>query len=80
MCLVCFLQYLGGVMGRTAAGACGARQGEYALTEDDKQEERPACRSRHDWRYYLCCKSSVRADLPSCVSSTKGGADVVTLH
>lgn len=44
-------------MGRTAAGACGARQGEYALTEGgDREEGRPPCHTQKDWRYYLCCE------------------------
>ncbi|KAK3865391.1 hypothetical protein Pcinc_028995 [Petrolisthes cinctipes] len=62
-------------MGRTAAGACGTRQGEYALTEGsggggggeengetkgdnvEKHGQQGKTRSRHDWRYYLCCFS-----------------------
>ncbi|XP_071551933.1 uncharacterized protein [Panulirus ornatus] len=60
MCLVCMLQYMGNAMGKGAAGACGARQGEYAVASNE-EEHQP--HSRYDWRYYLCCfsKSGERA-------------------
>ncbi|XP_037801148.1 phospholipase D alpha 1-like isoform X2 [Penaeus monodon] len=53
MCLLCMLQYMGIEMGKGAAGACGGRQGEYALGNQEEQYGG----SRHDWRYYLCCFS-----------------------
>lgn len=54
MCILCMIQYMGEAMGKGVVGACGARQGEYAVANE---EEERRLRSRHDWRYYLCCFS-----------------------
>ncbi|XP_045620568.1 uncharacterized protein [Procambarus clarkii] len=54
MCIVCMLQYMGTAMGKGAAGLCGAREGEYAITNEDENQHQ---HSQHDWRYYLCCFS-----------------------
>ncbi|KAK7078978.1 hypothetical protein SK128_002386 [Halocaridina rubra] len=58
MCVICMIQYMGEAMGKGVAGACGARQGEYAVASEEEQN-RP--RSQHDWRYYLCCFSTSAA-------------------
>ncbi|XP_064116971.1 uncharacterized protein LOC135222709 isoform X2 [Macrobrachium nipponense] len=56
MCILCMLQYMGEAMGKGVAGACGARQGEYEVANEE-QTNHEGLHSRHDWRYYLCCFS-----------------------
>lgn len=68
MCLVCMLQYMGSAMGKGVAGLCGARQVEYAITNNEDERHQ---HSQHDWRYYLCCKCVVvsrSARLLACFS------------
>lgn len=52
MCIFCLIKFVGEAAVNGAAGACGMRQGEYAISDHDG-EVKPKHR---DWRSVLCCK------------------------
>ncbi|KAL7645158.1 UNVERIFIED_CONTAM: hypothetical protein RMT77_003536 [Armadillidium vulgare] len=53
MCIFCLIKFVGEAAVNGAAGACGMRQGEYAISDHDG-EVKPKHR---DWRSVLCCCS-----------------------